>query len=150
MVAEEVPLTTPRYLRIVSAAALVGGCYVRSPLSVPTPEPGTDVEVRLACPTDSAAPIGGGIAVFEGRALASGPDTLALAVRRTLRFDGMSTQRWNGERVALARADVAHVEQRQLSVVRSAILGAAVVTALVFAARAVINPSSTCGVGQRC
>jgi hypothetical protein len=46
MVAEEVPLTTPRYLRTVGAAALVGGCYIGSPLSVPTPEPGTDVEVR--------------------------------------------------------------------------------------------------------
>lgn len=139
-----------RYARIFGAAALVGGCYVRSPLSVPTPEPGTDVEVKLAYPTDSAAPIGGGIDVFEGRVLASGRDTLALAVRRTLRFDGISTQRWNGERVAVARADIARVEQRQLSVVRSAILGAGLVTALVLAARAVINPSNTCGVGQRC
>ena len=139
-----------RYVGIFGAAALVGGCYVRSPLSVPTPEPGTDVEVRLAYPTNSAAPIGGGIGVLQGRVLPSGRDTLALAVRQTLQFDGMSTQRWNGERVPLARADIARVEQRQLSVVRSAILGAGALTALVIAARAVINPSNTCGVGQRC
>jgi hypothetical protein len=150
VVAVEVPVTTRQYATIFSAVALVGGCYVRRPVSVPVPEPGTEVEVRLAYPTDSAAPSGGGIDVFEGRVLASGRDTLALAVRQTLRADGISTQRWNGERVAVARADIARVEERQLSVVRTAILGAGVVTALVLAARAVINPSNTCGLGQRC
>lgn len=131
---------------LVAAALIVSGCYVRSAVRGPAPVPGTEVEVTLSrSDTTQATALGSNVHVLDGRVVASGPDTLALAVTRALDYGGAATQQWHGDRIALPHSAIEKVERRRLSVVRTGILVGGVVTGFVVAYETFKTGPTACG-----
>lgn len=111
----------------VASATLLSACYQYAPTAgEPAPTAGT--EVRLVLTDASAArlagPLGGGVQALDGRIDVAVADSIVVRATGTVLRTG-ETRQWNGERVALARGDVASVQARRLSRPRTllAVLG---------------------------
>lgn len=131
---------------LVAPALILSGCYVRSAVRGPGPVPRTEVEVTLSrLDSTLATTLGSNVHVLDGRVVVSGPDTLALAVTRALDYEGVATQKWQGDRIALPRSAIEKVEQRRLSVVRTGILLGGVVTGFVVAYKTFKTGPTACG-----
>lgn len=134
----------------VTAVCLSAACYNYSPLTTPTPEPGTHLAVTL---TDSgsmqlARYLGPTVSVVRGRYLNNGDEGLQLSVSsvQLQRGDLLS---WAGETVTLPAGSVAALEVRRLAKGRSALLAGAGVAGFVLAVGtfSLVGDGSFLGIG---
>ena len=130
---------------VVAAGVLLAAvaCQAFSPLPGAGPAPGEDVRLVLvdAAARRLAPTLGVNVAAIDGRVLdagllAGGDDSIRVAVRATTLTTGERVL-WRDERVAIAHADVAALQQRRISTGRSVALGALAVAGAVVAAHAV-------------
>lgn len=131
------------------AAVSTTGCYRYLPIA-PDAVP-TDRELRTEL-TDAAsralAPrLGDGVMAVEGRVHASDSTSVVIAVTGTVQRSGVE-QAWRGERVTLARAQVARVRERRLDRRRSLALGAVLVGGAAALAAAMGTDFSLSGSGR--
>ena len=136
-------------IAVLTAAALVSGCYYRTALPGASAAPGTPVRVVLTpdASHDLAPLLGDQVHTLDARVVSSTRDTLALAVIRVVRSDDRAVA-WSGERVALPRTAISLVDRRRFSAAGTALIAAGVVTAAVLVRKAVLRPP--CGARPSC
>ncbi len=132
------------------AGALVSccACQVYTPIDAAPHAVGADVRVTL---TDAgmralSQPLGVGAAQVQGRLSDATDSTLTMDVTELTRLNGVD-ENWNGERLTIARGDIATVERRQLSVVRSVLLAGAVAGSAFLVAKSAGGASQSGRVG---
>jgi hypothetical protein len=113
----------------------MGACYSVRPLETPAPAPGVRVVANLTeqGSLDLANQVGPRVREVEGVFAQMRADTLELSVTRVTHRDGTSNY-WNGEPVAIPRAAVAALHERQIDTRRSVLLGAAITGGALLAA----------------
>lgn len=109
-------------------------CYTYRPLAAPSPPAGTRVDVEL---TDEgrrslASQIGPETEHVQGTVIRADAGGLDLAVLATENVRGEPTD-WNGEQVRLSRRYIEQIQQRQLSVGGTGLLGGAVAAGMIAA-----------------
>ena len=114
------------------AACLTAGCYKYSPLTTPTPEPGTSIAVTLtdAGSLELAPYLGPSVFVVRGRYVGDSDRGLLVSVSSVELVRGDQLD-WKGEQVTLPNSDIATVRVRQLSKRRSVLLVGVGITGLV-------------------
>lgn len=115
------------------AALGSGGCYAYQPAPAAIGAEGTVVRAELTSQgTDAVASlVGPGAVRVEGALRAADDSTVTLAVTE-LERRGADPERWNGERVRLARSSISTLSTRSFSATRTAgAVAVAVVGALV-------------------
>jgi hypothetical protein len=129
-----------RVRRALAPAILLplAGCYTYRPLPDPLPAAGTRVAVTL---TDAgsdtlAARIGPRVERVSGDVLRADTAGLTLAVREVEDVRGIG-QDWQGEPVVVPRRFVRDIEQRNMSVGGTGLLGGAIAAGLVAATVAI-------------
>lgn len=125
-----------RHGAALGSVALAVACqsYRPIPLSAAPEVEAVRVELTAAAAERLALALGPNVASLDGRVAELTADTIRLAVADATLANGQSVA-WRGERVALARGDVAAVRQRRPSTARSALLGLVVVGGAFLAAR---------------
>ena len=118
-----------RIASLLTVSVLLSGCFQYVPVQPVMPEPGTTIRAHL---TDSAsamlAPtVGPGIGALEGRLLRRDEGGIEMAVSSArFRFGGGSQTRY-GEPLTVPQFGIAAVEERKLSLGRTALLAGGVV-----------------------
>lgn len=120
-----------------TAAVCCAGCQVYTPTDLSGWRQGEEVRVNL---TDmgmmhAAAQVGPRASSVEGHVAEVTDSSIVLHVEDLTRLSG-SDEPWNGESVTIARSDVASVETRKTSVVKSVLVGGGIIAAVIFAGRA--------------
>ena len=120
-----------------TAAMCCLGCQVYTPTDLNGRRQGEEVRVNL---TDmgmlhAAAQVGPHASSIEGHVAEVTDSSIVLHVEELTRLAG-GDEPWNGETVTVARSDVASVETRKTSVVKSVLVGGGIVAAVIFAGRA--------------
>jgi hypothetical protein len=125
------------FIGVVLIASGTAACYATVPLGNAPPPVGSDVVLRLndTGTNQLASLVGPGVVTVNGRLISAPQDSLVLAVTSTTRRDGEEVF-WKKERLAAPQQFIALVEQKQISTVRSVIVGAALAGAA-FALRSI-------------
>jgi hypothetical protein len=123
---------------LISAACLTTACYSYSPLTTPSPEPGTYVAVTLtdAGSQELARYLGPSVFVVRGRVLDRTEQGLAVSVS-SVELQRGDALPWAGERVELPSTAIASLDVRRLAKGRTLLLagvsaGSFVATTLAF------------------
>ena len=128
-------LLTPHSLRLLASHfLLLTACYTYRPVTAPAPQLGSRVDLQL---TDEgsralAAQVGPETEHLRGLVLAADTVRVELAVQGVENTRGVPTD-WNGEQVEVPRRYVQRIQERQLSVGGTGILGGAVAASLIAA-----------------
>ena len=131
-----------------TAAVCCVGCQVYTPTDLNGSRQGEEVRVTL---TDlgmlhAAAQVGPRAASIEGHVAEVTDSSIVLHVEDLTRLSG-SDESWTGETVTVARSDVASVETRKTSVVKSVLVGGGIIAAVIFAGRAFGGGEAAGGAG---
>ena len=123
---------------VAAGVLLAAACQSFTPVPGATPAPGEEVRVVLvdAASRRLAPTLGADVASVDGRVIDGSDDSLRISVRATTLHTGQNLA-WRDERVAVARGDVATLQQRRPATGRTVALGALVVAGAMLAARAV-------------
>ncbi|HET9727598.1 MAG TPA: hypothetical protein VFP28_11830 [Gemmatimonadales bacterium] len=130
------------------APLLLAGCYTYRPLPAPVPAAGTRVQIALTDDgSDSlSSRIGPGIDLVSGDVIRADTGSVTLAVRAIENRRGERDD-WLGEAVVVPRRFVRDIEQRQMSLGGTGLLGGAIAAGLVAATAAMGSGGSQGGGG---
>jgi hypothetical protein len=117
-----------RVLSSVLFAILVAGCYNYNAIDQSTPPQGMVVSLDLndQGTASLASKLGPGVERMRGKVVNSENGDLMIAVDVTETHGGVESY-WNGENVAVSRAYISRLRERELSRGRTAVLIAAIV-----------------------
>jgi hypothetical protein len=127
---------------------LLAGCYEYEPLQTTSSPIGQPVRLTLtdAGSVNLAAELGPSVEAVGGRLLADSGNAYLVALSESRKRNGMEID-WRGEEVSISKSLVADIRKRQFSGVRTGLLSAGVVTALVVLERAFWGPGGVFGGG---
>jgi hypothetical protein len=130
------------------APLLLAGCYTYRPLPAPVPAAGARVQIALTDDgSDSlSSRIGAGIDLVSGDVIRADTGSVTLAVRAIENRRGERDD-WLGEAVVVPRRFVRDIEQRQMSLGGTGLLGGAIAAGLVAATAAMGSGGSQGGGG---
>ncbi|MDP9200351.1 MAG: hypothetical protein M3P26_00240 [Gemmatimonadota bacterium] len=123
-----------RFRRAIGVITLTTtlACYTSLPVESFPPAVGNDLVAMLTDTgsAEMASVVGPKVTGLSGRYMGLAGDTLLLSVKTVIKRDG-NEEFWRGERVGVRRSNVATLNRRQFSPVRSSAIVGGVVAALV-------------------
>jgi hypothetical protein len=109
---------------LLFSAWLLAGCYTYRPMATPAPAPGDRVSAQLTTEgsRELTGQIGPEVLHVEGDVLAADSSGLDLRVREIESYRGIRSD-WHGEHLKLPRQAVAGLQERQLSIGGTTLMG---------------------------